>query len=228
VEPRYDLVLVDANGQNERVLISGMLAREMALSPDQQQLAFITSDPGDLGRDHDALWLVNLDGSGLQRIMEVPADTTDLRWDVPIPATWLRAAATPPLPTIGEIAFIDDGNIYLLDLPSGQTTTLVDDGTVGSPGSYGGIQVAWSPDGTQLAYASNRTGSYHIYLLDLATGATTAISDDPADEFLPTFAPDGTLRFARLVGASTWDETTWSLVRITPTGETLADPPQTR
>ncbi|PDV98280.1 hypothetical protein, partial [Candidatus Viridilinea mediisalina] len=26
VEPRYDLVLVDANGQNERVLISGMLA----------------------------------------------------------------------------------------------------------------------------------------------------------------------------------------------------------
>ncbi|RRR68243.1 MAG: hypothetical protein EI684_17850 [Candidatus Viridilinea halotolerans] len=226
VEPSYDLVLADANGQNERVLVTGMLAREMALSPDQQQLAFITSDPGDLGRDHDALWVVNLDGSGLQRIMDVPADTTDLRWDVPIPPAWLRASEPPPLPTVGEIAFINEGNVFLLDLPSGQTTTLVDDGTVGSPGAYGGIQIAWSPDGTQLAYASNRTGNYDIYLLDLATDTTTAISNDPADEFLPTFAPDGTLRFARLLGGLDWGGVTWSLVRSSPHGGLMADPPQ--
>ncbi len=226
VEPGYDLVIADANGQNERVLVPGMLAREIALSPDQQQLAFITSDPGDLGRDHDALWVVNLDGSGLQRIMDVPADTTDLRWDATIPPAWRRTAVLPPLPDVGQIAFIHEGNILLFDLPNGQTTTLVDDGTVGSPGSYGGVQVAWSPDGMHLAYASNRTGNYDIYLLDLETSTTTAVSNDPADEFLPTFAPDGTLLFARILATKDWGGMTWELVRSTLAGDLSADPPQ--
>lgn len=227
-EQRYDLVLADANGQNEQVLVPGMLAREMAISPDQQQLAFITSDPGNLGRDRDALWVVNLDGSGLQRIMDVPTDTTDLRWDAPLNPGLLRAPEPPPLPTIGEIAFLHEGNLLLFDLASGQTKTLIDDVTVGTPGVYGGIQVAWSPDGLQLAYASNRSGNYDIYLRDLANGSEIAITNDPADEFLPTFAPDGTLLFARIIERSELDNTTtWALVRYTSTGELRADPPQT-
>ncbi|RRR70712.1 MAG: hypothetical protein EI684_12795 [Candidatus Viridilinea halotolerans] len=225
-EPSYDLVLAATDGSDERVLVSGMLARELTLAPDQEQLAFITSDPGMLGRDSDALWVVNFDGSNLRRIMDVPEDATDLRWDMPVPPTMQRDVTAPTLPTFGAIAYLHEGNISLLDLATGQSTPLVNDGSVGSPGMYGGAQVAWSPDGQQLAYASNRAGDYDIYLLDLATETETPISTDPQDEFLPTFAPDGTLLFVRILAVEEGSGVTWSLIRYTPDGELSADAPQ--
>ncbi|MFD9792740.1 amidohydrolase family protein [Streptomyces sp. NPDC059070] len=66
---------------------------------------------------------------------------------------------------------------------------------------------AWSPDGTRIAFASERAGDpvtggpYRIHVLDLRTGAVTALTglpgqdgpsqDGPWEDFDPTWSPDG-------------------------------------
>lgn len=44
----------------------------------------------------------------------------------------------------------------------------------------------------RLLFHSNRTGSYDIYMLDLATGEITQLTDAPENEVEPAISPDGT------------------------------------
>ncbi len=50
---------------------------------------------------------------------------------------------------------------------------------------------AWSPDGTRIAFASNREGNWELYILDIATGAITRLTYTPGFEGAPTWSPDG-------------------------------------
>lgn len=53
----------------------------------------------------------------------------------------------------------------------------------------------FSPDGTKIAFSSDRafTGSYDIWIADVATGALTqATTDGTLEEFEPAWSPDGT------------------------------------
>jgi eukaryotic-like serine/threonine-protein kinase len=50
----------------------------------------------------------------------------------------------------------------------------------------------WSPDGTLLAFASNRSGNYEIYVRRIEGGQELNITNDPAQDIQPNFSPDGT------------------------------------
>jgi tricorn protease-like protein len=53
---------------------------------------------------------------------------------------------------------------------------------------------AWSPDGEQLAFVSDRTGEYHvsnIYVATVGTGATSKLSSGLFNDFAPIFTRDG-------------------------------------
>ena len=58
-------------------------------------------------------------------------------------------------------------------------------------GEWDDITPALSPDGTRLAFASNRNGPFDLYLLDLLTGETTHLTNSPAYDAHPTWSPDG-------------------------------------
>jgi len=56
--------------------------------------------------------------------------------------------------------------------------------------SLNDIGLNWSPDGGMLAYMSNVTGNWEIYLLSMG-GGVVAITDNSASDGLPAWSPDG-------------------------------------
>lgn len=55
----------------------------------------------------------------------------------------------------------------------------------------GGSDAALSPDGTRLAFSSQRSGNWDIWIYDLRSRAFTRVTDDPADDIEAQWAPDG-------------------------------------
>jgi TolB protein len=53
------------------------------------------------------------------------------------------------------------------------------------------ITPALSPDGSKIAFASNRDGQWDIYILDLVSGETLQFTDTRAYDGNPTWSPDG-------------------------------------
>jgi Tol biopolymer transport system component len=51
---------------------------------------------------------------------------------------------------------------------------------------------SWSPDGTKIAFSSNRDGDREIYVMDPDGGALTNLTNDPGtDDGSPRWSPDG-------------------------------------
>ncbi|MFN0132549.1 MAG: DPP IV N-terminal domain-containing protein [Phycisphaerales bacterium] len=56
-----------------------------------------------------------------------------------------------------------------------------------------------SPDGTRVAFASNRSGNWDIFVIPINGGRAIQITTDNADEIHPSWSPDGTqLVFSRM------------------------------
>src|SRR5881396_1064579 len=49
----------------------------------------------------------------------------------------------------------------------------------------------WSPDGSLLAFASNRSGDFEIYVRRVGGGEPVNVTKDPGQDFQPAFSPDG-------------------------------------
>ncbi|HEV8385588.1 MAG TPA: protein kinase [Candidatus Acidoferrales bacterium] len=49
----------------------------------------------------------------------------------------------------------------------------------------------WSPDGSLLAFASNRRGNFEIYVRRVEGGQEVNVTNDPGEDFQPAFSPDG-------------------------------------
>jgi TolB protein len=50
---------------------------------------------------------------------------------------------------------------------------------------------AISPDGTRIAFSSNRHGTYDLFVMDLEGGNVQRLTDSAEDELMPEWAPDG-------------------------------------
>lgn len=60
---------------------------------------------------------------------------------------------------------------------------------------------AWSPDGTRIAFASNRDGDFDIYVMKPDGSEVIQLTDDPSWDDEPSWSPDGT----RIVFSSSRD-----------------------
>jgi len=87
-------------------------------------------------------------------------------------------------PNRAEVVFVSGGDIWTAPLGGGEARLLVSHPAVESRPLY-------SPDGTRLAFVSDRTGGGDIYVLQLATGALKRITFDDGREQLDAWSRDG-------------------------------------
>lgn len=211
----FDLALVALDG-TKRVL--GQLPPSVfapRLSPDGRRVAYETRDAN--GPDGRRLWIADV--SNLANRTPLPNAGGPTNWapmwtpdgqrlvylvsgPEPDRIFWRRAdgaGEAEPLVTArsaegwlnggAQLRFLTltgnrDYGIALLDMQSRATTTVID-----LPGSAQ-HSTAVSPDGRWLAYASNETGAYEVWLEPLPpTGARHRLTHDGGAH--PTWRPDG-------------------------------------
>jgi hypothetical protein len=151
----------------------------------------------------DGLWAVNQDGSALTRLSTL------------IPYS-PRKIIDSIAPRGGHIAYVsaEDPEIYskpvlhFISLPDGLDqiiTQLTSPSTEPSPDFSIGesnFEAAraitytrnptWSPDGMKLAFIGARNGKdADLYVLDMATGQITRLSDEVSQAYSPSWSPDG-------------------------------------
>ncbi len=130
---------------------------------DVGRIAFVSTRDGD-----QAIFAMNGDGSGPVRLTEGGAFDTNPVWS----------------PNGTKIAFQRDTELHIMN-PDGSDLELLAGGSARAP--------AWSPDGTHLAFVRDVEGGADndVFVIELATGTVTDITDDARVESAPSWAPGG-------------------------------------
>ena len=112
-------------------------------------------------------------------------------------ATAARAIAAPkkawPLAGATLLVGLAVGyGVFRLGRPTATLSSLADvtiTSLTSDPGYEG--EPTFSPDGETIAYVSDRTGNFEIFLKQVSGGPDVNITNNPADDVQPAFSPDG-------------------------------------
>lgn len=172
-EGMQDVYVVEADGSNERRLT--FETRNIwgaAWMPNGRELVAASNRTGRPG-----LWLISVEGG-------------DLRWmGVQSPSAAFPSVAAD------RLAFLQmdtDVNLWRVSLHG------ADDPRVFAPSTHWDLHPAVSPDGSQVAFSSNRSGSYEIWLADSAGSSIRQLTTFGGSfTSTPQWSPSGTsLTFA--------------------------------
>ena len=170
-----DIRVVDESGKDERQLTSTAADdTHPSFSPDGRRIAF---------QRGTSLWMMNADGSGAHRVLEV--DNAAARAPAWSPnGTWIAYSRDFTGTPVREIWLVHpDGT------GAHRLTTL--NASANTP--------AWSPDGKQIAFSDDaRVGGFKIWLIDAnGRGLHRLTSNSTAQEIDPAWAPEnGRLAFS--------------------------------
>jgi Tol biopolymer transport system component len=204
--------------------LPGTVIADPVWSPDGSKIVFTRCVDSGTACPED-LYLMNADGSGLTSLRSTTSIERAPDW---------QPAAGPPLPPIPD--YLD--KIVFTSMRNEQGGSGTDDVFTMNPDGSGQRALtdslafegdpAWSPDGSKIAFASNRAGNnYEIYVMNPdGTGLTnlTQTTDPNINERSPAWAPDGSrIAYRRDVGPSSPTHQIW-VMNANGTGQTQITP----
>jgi dipeptidyl aminopeptidase/acylaminoacyl peptidase len=212
------MVAVDGRFAPRQITAVGFNSRLPRWSPDGSSLAFLSSRPGSqsdtsilAGAARPQIFLLRMDGGEAHPVSHLPNGVSAFQWapDGQRLAALSRTGASDQ--TTGsrksdvrhyqrilfysnETGWYDDrrSHIFIIDSASGQHTRLT------SGDEWNDSDPQWSPDGSKIAFVSDRTGhefdgshNKDIWVISKEGGALTKISDHEFEDDQPRWSPDG-------------------------------------
>ena len=151
------------------------------LSPDGRYIAFFTTKTNLFGID-----LVLADASNGRIIRQLAGPQNDGHFDA---ISFLQSSGTFS-PDGERFAFIvyDDGDneITILRTRDGHVEKQFQPRDIGAV-----LNVAWSPNGRELAISGSKGGISDLYMIDVQTEAVRQLTNDRYADLQPAFSPDG-------------------------------------
>ncbi|HET7038364.1 MAG TPA: hypothetical protein VFH97_00670, partial [Gemmatimonadales bacterium] len=198
-----DIFVYPLDGARPRQLTHDVRTDDFpAWSPDGRWVVFRSQR----GRQPD-VWLVPAAGGTEVRVTDDPAEEVDVQW---IPGTtriafsrpgttsglWTKSLAdgrerrlTPDTIQVGDWDLSRDRTQVVFEiLRGGDASDLAVAPVAGGPmrvlmsGSTRHRLPKWSPDGTRIAFGSNRSGNWDIWVVDAGGGDPRQMTDWPSDE----------------------------------------------
>jgi Tol biopolymer transport system component len=174
-EPDLELFVMKPDGTSlEQVTVNTTDEREPAWSADGQWLAY--SNGGEIFvRKYGSLAPIT------RRLTTNPSDDLAPTWS----------------PDGSKIAFTSDrfgGNdeIYVMDATDSDIDGNGDNLTRLTTNTASDFQPAWSPDGSQIAFASDRDGNFEVFVMDADGSEPVNLTNAAAGDAEPDWSPDGT------------------------------------
>jgi Tol biopolymer transport system component len=111
--------------------------------------------------------------------------------DAPTPGTWLSGSVVfvsrrTDFNGDGGIDAADGTDLYVIDVASGEESRVTND-------VYMDQHPRWSPDGTQIAFSSNRDGDFEIFVINADGSGLRQVTRNSADDQHPAWSSDGNL-----------------------------------
>ncbi|HEY9517707.1 MAG TPA: hypothetical protein VIQ98_00515 [Gemmatimonadales bacterium] len=165
---------MNADGTDPIRLVSGQLP---AWSPDGSKIAFVRNVGPPFFTE---IFVMKTDGTGAVNITNVPDFAFTPDWS----PDGSRIAYTTDRDF--DINFTELANeIYVLNADGTLPRNITNHDTAedGHP--------AWSPDGSRIAFHTNRNGSFEIYVMNADGSNPVNLTNHAASDFNPAWSPDG-------------------------------------